>query len=178
VRVAGSFWAKSSAILGARPHSHTTYTTHHNLGPRWCYDNSHTALKPPVCISWRFPPANSHICMPYCHVPCSPLPPFGTWEGARADTRFCGVSVCYITQALTCPSASYSYALRRVSIAHLADHVPCGWDPITFLIARFIHSRLVLWNKNHQARLLPERKSRIHSNGPIQRTKIHSPSCT
>jgi hypothetical protein len=63
-------------------------------------------------------------------------------------------------------------------IAHLADHVPCGWNPITFLIARFIHSRLVLWNKHHQARLFSKRKSRIHSNGPIQRTKTHSPSCT
>ena len=40
------------------------------------------------------------------------------------------------------------------------------------------NSRLVLWNKHHQARPFSERKSRIHSNGPIQRTKNHSPSCT
>jgi hypothetical protein len=64
------------------------------------------------------------------------------------------------------------------TIAHLADHVPCGWMTTTFLIARFIHSRLVLWDKHHQARLFSERKSRMHSNGPIQRTKTHSPSCT
>jgi hypothetical protein len=63
-----------------------------------------------------------------------------------------------------------------LAIAHLADHVPCGWEATTFLIARFIHSRLVLWNKHHQAHHVAERNSRIHSNGPIQRTKTHSPS--
>jgi hypothetical protein len=47
-----------------------------------------------------------------------------------------------------------------------------------FSIVRFIHSRLVLWNKHHQAHPVAERKSRIHSNGPIQRTNTHSPSCT
>jgi hypothetical protein len=67
---------------------------------------------------------------------------------------------------------------RQVGIAHLADRVPYRRNPITFLIARFIHSRLVLWNKHPQAHPVAERKSRIHSNGPIQRTKIHSPSCT
>jgi hypothetical protein len=64
------------------------------------------------------------------------------------------------------------------AIAHLADHVPCGWMTTTFLIMRFIHSRLVLWDKHPQAHPVAERKSRIHSNGPIQRTKTHSPSCT
>jgi hypothetical protein len=48
----------------------------------------------------------------------------------------------------------------------------------TFLIVRFIHSRLVVWNKHHQAHPFAMRKSRIHSNGPIQRKKGHSPSCT
>jgi hypothetical protein len=42
------------------------------------------------------------------------------------------------------------------AIAHLADHVPCRRNPITFLIVRFIHSRLVLWNKHRQARLFSE----------------------
>ena len=52
---------------------------------------------------------------------------------------------------------------------------PAG-DPHNFFIVRFIHIRLVLWDKHHQAHPVAERKSRIHSNGPIQRTKIHSPS--
>ena len=44
------------------------------------------------------------------------------------------------------------------SIAHLADHVPCGWMTTTFLIVRFIHSRLVLWNKHPQVHRVAERK--------------------
>jgi hypothetical protein len=70
------------------------------------------------------------------------------------------------------------------SIAHLADHVPFTANlelepPITFLISivRFIHSRLVLWNKHHQAHPRSRLDNpRSHSNGPIQRTKTDSPS--
>jgi hypothetical protein len=67
-------------------------------------------------------------------------------------------------------------AAQNSVIAHLADHVPCGWMTTTFLIRRFIHCRLVLWNKHHQAHPVAERKSRIRSKGPIHRTKTHSRS--
>jgi hypothetical protein len=70
--------------------------------------------------------------------------------------------------------------VRLADTAHLFlfDHVPCCQIRRTFLIVRFMHSRLVLWDKHHQAHRVAERQSRMHSNGPIQRTKTHSPSCT
>jgi hypothetical protein len=61
-------------------------------------------------------------------------------------------------------AAKEAEAATCLAIAHLA--VPCRQPPITFLTVRFMHSRLVLWNKHHQAHPVSERKSRIHSNGP------------
>jgi hypothetical protein len=114
-------------------------------------------------------------------APCNQLvsdrrsPPRSAQDNTQALAAAYKVQMRDLTEFL---SLFLFYSTIDWFIAHLADHVPCGWMTTTFLIVRFVHSRLVLWDKHHQARPVAERKSQIHPNGSIQRTKTHSPSCT
>jgi hypothetical protein len=68
----------------------------------------------------------------------------------------------------------YSLNAGPVVRAHLAAHVrhvPCGWNPITFLIVRCIHSRFCWCSGTSTPKRVSSRREDLGKGGPKQKKK-------